>query len=59
MRSNLGGERGAVQNPMLKYARQAGWEYVKPAEAAGLRGGETGLVFRDIFIEQFARMGVS
>jgi hypothetical protein len=26
-------ERSAVQNPMLKYAQQIGWDYVAPEEA--------------------------
>jgi len=31
-------ERSAVQNPMLKYAQQIGWEYVRPDDALALRG---------------------
>ena len=32
-------ERSAVQNPMLRYARDIGWEYVPPDEALPLAGG--------------------
>jgi MFS family permease len=32
-------ERSAVQNPMLKYAQEIGWEYVKPDDALSSRGG--------------------
>ena len=28
-------ERSAVQNPMLKYAEQIGWEYIRPEDARG------------------------
>ena len=41
-------ERSAVQNPMLKYAQEIGWEYVKPDDALALRGGDTGLYFSGI-----------
>ncbi|MGC9455792.1 MAG: hypothetical protein ACP5HU_13170, partial [Phycisphaerae bacterium] len=54
--SKLGGERDSVQNPMIDYAREAGWEYVSPEEAARLRGGETGMVFRELFINQMQRL---
>ncbi len=36
-------ERSSVQNPMLKYAQQIGWQYVRPPESLRLRGDETGL----------------
>ena len=29
-------ERTAVQDPMLKYAGEIGWEYVPPADALGI-----------------------
>ena len=68
----LGGERHAVQQPILDYACEEssayrtqdgrrvvfelGWEYVSPEDALGLRGGETGLVFRDVFVRQMQRL---
>jgi len=49
-------ERSAVQNPMLKYAQEIGWEYVKPADALGLREGDTGLYFSGILEAQLVRL---
>ena len=54
--SLLGGERGAVQNPLLKYATEVGWEYISPDEALRLRGGRTGFVLRELFIDQMQRL---
>ncbi len=51
----IGGELASVQNPMIKYAIEAGWEYVPPDEAARLRGGGAGFVFREILTEQITR----
>jgi type I restriction enzyme R subunit len=48
----IGGEKGAVQNPIIKYAAEIGWEYVNPDDSISLRGGETGFLFRDLFISQ-------
>jgi len=36
----LTSERYTVQNPLIRYATQAGWEYLSPDEALRLRGGE-------------------
>jgi type I restriction enzyme R subunit len=55
----LGGERGSVQNPFIDYAESAKWEYVPQDEAAKLRGGTTGILFKDIFIEQIIRLNDS
>src|SRR5262249_39778631 len=49
-------ERLAVQNPMLKYAEEIGWEYVRPEEALTLRGGDTGLSFTGILEAQLLRL---
>lgn len=38
-------ERSAVQDPMLKYAEEIGWEYVKPEAALQMRGGDTEMFF--------------
>jgi len=54
--SLLGGERGAVQNPLIKYATEVGWEYIDRDEALRLRGGESGFIFKDIFINQMQRL---
>ncbi len=34
-------ERSAVQEPMLKYANEIGWQSVSQSEAMGMRGGDT------------------
>jgi type I restriction enzyme, R subunit len=49
-------ERSAVQNPMLKYAQEIGWEYVKPDDALGYREGDTGLYFSGILEAQLVRL---
>jgi type I restriction enzyme R subunit len=49
-------ERSAVQNPMLKYAEEIGWEYLRPEDALGLRGGDTGLFFTGILEAQLVRL---
>jgi type I restriction enzyme R subunit len=49
-------ERSAVQNPMITYAQQAGWAYVRPHEALRLRGGETGRFFTDVLAAQLVAL---
>ena len=34
-------ERSAVQEPMLKYAAEIGWQSISPSEAMPMRGGDT------------------
>ena len=34
-------ERSAVQEPMLKYADEIGWQSISPSEAMQMRGGDT------------------
>ncbi|MBM4274362.1 MAG: HsdR family type I site-specific deoxyribonuclease [Deltaproteobacteria bacterium] len=49
-------ERAAVQNPMLRYAQEVGWEYLKPEKALEFRGGETGIYFSGILEAQLFRL---
>ena len=49
-------ERSAVQNPMLEYADEIGWESVSRLEATQKRGGNTGLYFIDILQAQLMRL---
>lgn len=49
-------ERTAVQNPMLRYAGEIGWERVTREEALRLRAGETGLSFGDVLRAQLLRL---
>lgn len=66
--STLGGEKKSVQEPIIQYVQEPsaeyttqngakvflklGWQYVNPDEALRLRGGETGIVFKETFIKQ-------
>ena len=43
-------ERAAVQNPMIQYADEIGWESISTSEAMQLRRGDTGLYFIDILL---------
>ncbi len=70
--AGLGGERSSVQNPIIKYTCEPsgewktgekegkysalGWEYVSPDDALRLRGGETGFIFKEIFINQIKKL---
>ncbi|MCE2394285.1 HsdR family type I site-specific deoxyribonuclease [Candidatus Poribacteria bacterium] len=49
-------ERAAVQNPMLKYADEIGWESVSRLEATQKRGDNTGLYFTDILQAQLMKL---
>lgn len=46
----------AVQQPLVNYAVQAGWEFVRPDEAMTLRGGDEGRYFADILVGQLLRL---
>ena len=48
-------ERAAVQNPMLKYADEIGWESISRLEAAQKRGNNTGLYFIDVLKAQLLK----
>ncbi|MCD6145978.1 MAG: hypothetical protein J7J03_06220 [Methanosarcinales archaeon] len=72
MNENLGGERYSVQKPLIGYVREPsaeyaasdgkkaflnlGWKYISPAEALRLRGGKTGFIFRELFINQMQNL---
>jgi type I restriction enzyme, R subunit len=45
-------EQSAVQNPMLQYAAQIGWQRVGRRQALQWRGGDGGLFFTDILRRQ-------
>ncbi|WP_253718350.1 type I restriction endonuclease [Thermus scotoductus] len=53
---SLGSEHKAVQEPLIRYAVEAGWEYLPPEEALRLRGGEESPLLRTVFIEQIQRL---
>ena len=52
----LGVERSSVQNPLIQYACEIGWEYVSPEEAERLRGGRNGLLLKEVFMNQMLKL---
>ena len=52
-------EKSSVQNPLIKYAEEIGWEYVNRDKALELRRGETGLFFYDLLKEQLVKLNSS
>ena len=52
----ISGERSSVQGPIIEYAKQNGWTYIEPKEVIRLRGGETGIILKDIFGKQMMRL---
>ena len=49
-------ERSAVQNPMLKYAAEIGWEAIPASDALPMRRGDKGLYFADVLEAQLMRL---
>lgn len=45
-------ERRSVQDPIIKYATEVGWEKVKQETALSLRRGEGGQLFYDVLVER-------
>jgi len=52
----LGTEKSTVQNTLIKYACEIGWEYINPEEALRLRRGNIGLIFKEILINQLIKL---
>src|SRR3990172_1058546 len=52
----LGTETTAVQLPMIRYARDIGWEFVPKQQALKRRGGETGLVFTQTLTDKIIEL---
>jgi type I restriction enzyme R subunit len=52
----LGGERSAVQNPFIRYATEASWQYIPPQDLELRRGGVGGLIDRQVFISQLQKL---
>ena len=53
---SISSERLAVQNPFIRYAEEAGWEYLPPGDALLLRGGEDSPILRRVLVEQLQRL---
>ena len=49
-------ERPGVQNRIIEYARQIGWNYISPDDAIRLRGGEAGIMLREVFKNEIVRL---
>ncbi|SHK47929.1 type I restriction endonuclease subunit R [Thermocrinis minervae] len=56
MSRGFGAERHSVQEPIIEYAKEIGWQYVPPEEALKLRGDNTKLIFKDIFIKKILEL---
>lgn len=63
--AKLGGEVGAVQEPIVRYVSEKfdkeslhhlGWEEVPRADSERMRGGETGLIYKELFINQMMKL---
>jgi type I restriction enzyme R subunit len=52
----IGGEGPSVQKPIINYSTEIGWNYIPPEEALRFRGGETGFIFKELFINQIQRL---
>ncbi len=52
----ISGERSGVQNRIIEYAKEIGWEYISPDDAIRLRGGETGIILREVFKNEIVRL---
>src|SRR4051812_32922608 len=53
---SLGNEKAAVQNPMVRYAVEAGWTYLPPDEALRLRPGPTSPVLWSVLVPQLRKL---
>src|SRR3990167_4810 len=49
-------EKASVQNPLIKYDKEIGWDYVNRDKAVEFRRGETGLFFYDVLKEQIVKL---
>ncbi|HOK46118.1 MAG TPA: HsdR family type I site-specific deoxyribonuclease, partial [Bryobacteraceae bacterium] len=52
----LASERHTVQNPLIRYAVEAGWHYLPPEDALRLRGRKESPVLREILVDQLQRL---
>ena len=49
-------ERRVVQNPLIRYAEEAGWTYLSPEDALRLRHGPDQPLLQDVLITQLQRL---
>jgi len=55
----LGSESRAVQHPFLEYASASGWAYLNREQAEAMRGGESGVLFPDVLVDQLQNLNPS
>jgi type I restriction enzyme R subunit len=48
----ISNERAIVQNPLIRYAIEAGWTHLPPDEALRLRRGETSPILWEVFVKK-------
>jgi len=53
---SLASERHVVQNPIIRYAEEAGWTYLSPEDALCLRHGPEQPLLQDVLITQLQRL---
>ena len=49
-------ESSTVQEPLLRYAAEAGWTRLEAYEATAMRRGDGGLLLQQVFVEQVQRL---
>ncbi len=49
-------ERTEVQDPLIHYATEIGWQYIAQDDALTLRGSETGLFFNEVLAAQLRKL---
>lgn len=52
----LGAKRVAVQNPLVRYARHAGWPCLPRDDTLRLRRGEGNPLLYEVFVDQHQRL---
>jgi type I restriction enzyme, R subunit len=56
MTPTLGTEKSTVQNPIVKYAGEIGWNFVSQEDALSLRKGESGTLFYPVHEEKLLEL---
>lgn len=54
--ANLGGEKSSVQNPLVKYAQEVGWNYLSQEEALTLRSNTASIIFKPTLTSQLKKL---
>ncbi|SCG85972.1 type I restriction endonuclease subunit R [Methanobacterium congolense] len=56
MTNIFGNERESVQNRLIEYAKEIGWEYLSPEDVLRLKGGKSGIILKECFINQSQKL---